>query len=80
MCHGRGVNNVKAQFMNPACDLCGGRGTVDTEKICKCGRPAIRIVGNEEICTHIMCFNRVQPSKEANDSLVRIGPMAHMGA
>ena len=55
MCRGRQVNKVLARLISGPCDLCGGRGQVDTDLVCECGRPAVREVNNKKLCTRKKC-------------------------
>lgn len=55
MCHGRPVNNVFARLSNGPCTYCGGLGCVDTEAVCKCGRPAVIKIKDTKVCTRFEC-------------------------
>ena len=55
MCRGRLVNKPLARLMNPPCDYCGGKGEVDTDLICNCGRPAVKLVNEQHVCTRYEC-------------------------
>lgn len=55
MCKGRPVNNVLARISNGPCTYCGGHGTVDRDKMCTCGRPAVRKTNGIEHCTWFDC-------------------------
>lgn len=50
------------------CTLCGGKGTVDPEFVCPCGRPATRQVGAALICTSDKCEKLAsEPFSEVED-------------
>ena len=55
MCYGRQVNNVFARTFNGPCSYCGGRGQVNTDAVCRCGRPAVQLVKKHMVCTRIDC-------------------------
>ncbi len=38
--------------------MCGGRGFIDNEHVCRCGRPAIRVSGNLETCANAKCVEK----------------------
>jgi RecJ-like exonuclease len=43
---------------NYACFICGGKGKLDTDIVCNCGRPGIRQAGAEIVCASLECYNR----------------------
>jgi RecJ-like exonuclease len=47
------------QYMDKPCSMCGGTRTVDTAKICYCGRPAIWKHKGYEICNQQSCEIRI---------------------
>ncbi len=55
MCKGRTPNNVFARLISGPCDYCGGKGVLETEKICKCGRPAVFETKGILHCTRVTC-------------------------
>jgi hypothetical protein len=59
-CRGTGsfVNPLENRFDKP-CSLCGGTKTVDTSRVCVCGRPIIWKYKGYLICNDAECFNRV---------------------
>lgn len=59
MCKGRHPNNVFARILSTPCDFCGGLGVLDTESSCKCGRPAVRKLNENKICTRYECAKEV---------------------
>jgi hypothetical protein len=44
---------------NLKCAICDGKGTLDTDKICQCGRPVCRERNNIGICWTLTCELRV---------------------
>lgn len=48
---------------NLRCHICAGKGTLDNEKICHCGRAVCRTVNGQEICWTLTCELRVSPKK-----------------
>lgn len=65
MCQGHPVNTVLSRILNAPCDFCGGKGQVDTVSVCRCGRPAIRLIEEAKICTRFACLNEVLEEKKA---------------
>jgi hypothetical protein len=59
MCLGHEPNNVHARVSNPPCSYCGGRGVLNTEVMCRCGRPGIRKLNDVSICGSYECGKRV---------------------
>jgi hypothetical protein len=55
ICAGREVNDVKAHFKSGPCNLCGGTGHVDPDKVCICGRPAVLQIEGTKVCTRVEC-------------------------
>jgi hypothetical protein len=50
-CNGRGFTvEPFIQRSDQFCRWCGGKGQIDPEKICKCGRPAVQILDGKEVC------------------------------
>jgi hypothetical protein len=59
LCRGRQPNNVFARILSRDCELCGGKGIVDTDSVCGCGRPCVRKLNGIEICTRWECEKAV---------------------
>jgi hypothetical protein len=57
------VVDPKAHKTVGKCWLCNDNKVVDTEKICKCGRPVSRVVNKVMICTLMMCEKRANETK-----------------
>ena len=55
LCKGRPINNVMARFANGPCEFCAGCGTVDTDLMCKCGKPGVKKLNGIDICTRFEC-------------------------
>ena len=51
-CRGHGFESHKP------CILCAGRSFVDTEQVCTCGRPAVKIAGGTVVCFSDYCYDR----------------------
>lgn len=64
ICQARPVNNPRVQFLNPPCDLCGGRGFVDPDDVCKCGRPAVHTANKLRVCTRWECGKAAVEAKQ----------------
>jgi len=47
-----------AQDEDVPCFMCAGKGFIDNEHICMCGRPAIRVSGNVETCPNEKCISK----------------------
>lgn len=54
-CRGRGVNDVFARISSPNCNMCNGSGKVDGDNVCRCGRPAVILIGDTLTCTRVAC-------------------------
>lgn len=55
MCKGRPRNDVFSRLISRTCELCAGRGRVDTELKCVCGRPAVHKINTMQVCTRMEC-------------------------
>lgn len=58
VCQGRPVNHPKSWRQSGPCELCGGRGVVDPDKICGCGRPVVGTIEGKGVCSYISCVDR----------------------
>jgi len=56
VCRGRVAIDVFEQRLDGACRLCGGLGKLNTESMCRCGRPAVKVSGNVETCLNAGCI------------------------
>jgi hypothetical protein len=65
MCKGRPVNQIHARIGSAPCDLCNGMGVLNTEAMCKCGRPAVVKLNGVEICTRWQCGKALLEQKHA---------------
>lgn len=65
MCCGRQRNYVLARLISKECDFCGGKGTVDNEQICRCGRPAVQKINGLLACTRYDCRKLALGAKTA---------------
>jgi hypothetical protein len=54
-CRGHQPNQVSARLMSRPCELCGGKGVVDTEAMCDCGRPSVKKMNGILVCTRFEC-------------------------
>lgn len=59
LCRGRKfiVASVGEDF---DCVYCANSGTVDTDKVCGCGKPGVRLVDEFVICMSNLCANKAQ--------------------
>lgn len=64
MCLGHPVNDPQARIKSQPCYLCGGLGTLDTDKICTCGRPAVKEAEGKWICVNFECLAALLKEKE----------------
>jgi hypothetical protein len=62
-CLGRFTLESRFHQTDGKCFLCGDNKTIDTEVVCECGRPAIRIVNKMMVCTFAMCEKRAMEKK-----------------
>jgi ferredoxin-thioredoxin reductase catalytic subunit len=62
LCKGRLTNSPKARISNPPCDYCAGHGMVDTDRVCKCGRPAVLVTNGQMHCTLFACGRAILES------------------
>lgn len=58
-CRGKAHSSVFGFFGMEACRMCNDEHVIDTERVCECGRPAVRVVDNENICLRKPCLERV---------------------
>ena len=58
------VTNPFEQYMDWPCQTCLGKGTVDTEMQCACGRPAVRDVGTIMVCSNSDCIDTALGKQE----------------
>lgn len=59
MCKGRPVTTMQSRIKDSPCELCGGDGVVDPDRMCKCGRPAVVPIGNDKYtCTRGQCIEK----------------------
>lgn len=57
MCKGRPVTTMESRVKDQPCELCGGQGWVDPDRICTCGRPAVILIGKDKYtCTRNACI------------------------
>lgn len=61
-CQGHGFNS------HLPCVLCDGRSFVDTEQICACGRPAVKIAGDTVVCFSSYCYDKAIEPKTSSDA------------
>lgn len=64
MCFGKPLCQPLARTYDGPCDYCGGDGLVDTESVCKCGRPGIRLVEGVMVCTRFTCITAILDKKK----------------
>lgn len=55
MCRGRQTNNVFARIISGPCDYCGGQGKLETNRMCECGRPAVKRTNEIWHCARLQC-------------------------
>jgi hypothetical protein len=60
-CQGHGFNS------HLPCVLCDGRSFVDSEQVCDCGRPAVRIAGDSLVCFSAYCYDKAIEPKKSSD-------------
>ena len=66
LCRGKFVMEAAEHVQVQPCRMCNGNRTIDPEIMCACGRPAVRSVGAELICTSEMCEKKaVEPTTES---------------
>lgn len=59
-CRGTGFVTLQNEaYRDPDCPMCLGQKHVDTDKQCWCGRPAVRVYKDEEICGDKTCTDRM---------------------
>lgn len=61
-CQGHGFNS------HLPCVMCDGRSFVDTEQICACGRPAVKIAGDTIVCFSSYCYDKAIEPKDSSDA------------
>lgn len=57
-CRGKVNINPLTQIRDIPCETCDGRGQVDTDNVCFCGRPAIKQSGNILTCSNAACIDK----------------------
>ena len=65
ICTGKPWNDVFTRIFSKSCELCGGKGQIDTSLMCRCGRPAVESINNIKVCTRIDCQKVAFERKEA---------------
>lgn len=70
MCKGRPVVTMQTDIRDRACELCGGRGYVEPELMCRCGRPAVIPVNGTVVCTRNACIDKACNKKEMEFSTI----------
>lgn len=55
-CDGKPVLDPFEQKLDTSCFTCGGRGAIDTVRVCQnCGRPATITLFNTPVCRSLAC-------------------------
>lgn len=57
-CKGRPIVNPFEDMSDGVCIMCLGRGTVDTNFSCECGRPVSKLAGVMMVCSALMCTEK----------------------
>ena len=77
-CKDRPVVSPSVQLLDMPCDMCDGEGFVDTECVCECGRPAVRVIADTMTCTKWECIELALKVSTAASSIDRQQALDHM--
>jgi hypothetical protein len=73
-CFNKVSTDVFTQREDLPCFMCGGRGFIDNEHVCRCGRPAIRVSGNVETCANEKCVEKALGIQNGTVSQTEFNP------
>lgn len=82
-CDNRPVVNPFEQKADRGCQLCAQSGMVNPKKVCSCGRPAIWVINQKDVCNTEGCiqdaFKEKKVPKVSEEDLQRIMEMNWAG-
>lgn len=73
-CDGKPVITPREPNHIGVCKMCLGAGEVNPDWVCKCGRPAIRVIREHRVCSSNVCAKEVPGGKPLPLSQTNVTP------